>query len=118
MKTLYPRTIATFALASLLSAHFSLAHAAQPGDGLFADGKIWTMSGSDGHSGKVIFNADGTGKISSGIMSMGLSWIQKAGVTCMKMGPMGEECFSLSPVPGGYDGVEQGGKRKMTLRRN
>lgn len=84
----------------------------------FADGKIWIMSGSDGHSGKDIFDANGTGKISSGFMSMGLNWRQKASATCIKMGPMGEQCFVLVATAGGYDGIEQGGKRKMTLRRN
>jgi hypothetical protein len=103
-------------IALLISLSFS--QTVQAAEAAFADGKVWIMSGSDGHSGKVIFDANGTGKISSGFISMGLTWHQKASVTCIKMGPMAEQCFMLTSTAGGFDGIEQGGKRKMTLRRN
>ena len=104
--------------ATSLLINLTFSQTAQATEAPFADGKIWIMSGSDGHSGKVTFNANGTGKISSSFMSMGLTWHQKASATCIKMGPMAEQCFVLVATSGGFNGTEQGGKRKMTLRRN
>jgi hypothetical protein len=111
-----PITLVTFSLALMFSS--VSAKSAHATDSLFADGKPWVMSGSDGHSGQVIFNASGTGKIKSGIFAMNLTWLNRASATCFKMGVMAEQCFILSGVPKGFDGVERGGKRKMTLRRN
>ena len=102
--------------AFLISLTFS--QTVKAAEAAFADGKFWIMSGSNGHIGKIIFEANGTGKISSSFMSMGLTWQQKASATCIKMGPMAEQCFVLIATAGGFDCIEQGGKRKMTLRRN
>ena len=96
----------------------TISQTVQAAEAAFADGKVWIMSSSDGHSGKVIFDANGTGKITSSFMSMGLTWRQSPSATCIKMGPMAEQCFVLVGTAGGFDGTEQDGKRKMTLRRN
>jgi hypothetical protein len=112
LKTTTPATLlAILVITSLL---ISPVHAASTA---FSDGKPWIMSGSDGHSGTVIFNSDGTGEISSGIMSMNLTWLQRASVTCIKVGPMAAQCFVLKKVQNGFNGTEKDGDRSMTLRR-
>jgi hypothetical protein len=84
----------------------------------FADGKPWKMIASDTRGGTIVFNADGSGMMGAGIMSIKLSWFQKDKVTCIKMGIMGEHCLQFKPMKGGFEGFEQGSNRKMKLFRN
>jgi hypothetical protein len=81
----------------------------------FADGKPWKAKTSDGEALNITFNADGSGRMKAGIMSVSMSWEQEGNKTCIIATPIGRECIAFKSVAGGYDG--KGKSKSLTLRR-
>lgn len=81
-----------------------------------ADGKPWNAAKADGMTMQLILNPAGDGKFMRGSMGMTLKWALTGDVMCISpsMGP--KRCMTFVPVPGGYDGM-QDGKLERLLRR-
>ena len=81
-----------------------------------ADGKPWNAARADGLTMQLILNPAGDGTFMRGSMGMTLKWTVKGDVMCISpsMGP--KRCMTFVPVPGGYDGM-QDGKLELLLRR-
>ncbi len=73
-----------------------------------ADGQAWTMKNSDGRSGSIRFNTDGTGAIESPI-KRNIRWTIDGNTFCMRMGFMlGTRCFQATRSGNGFQGYTKG----------
>jgi hypothetical protein len=72
------------------------------------DGQPWAMVNNDGRSGRIRFNADGTGAIESPIQRR-IRWTIDGNIFCMRMGFMlGTRCFQTTRNGSGFQGYTNG----------
>jgi hypothetical protein len=73
-----------------------------------ADGQPWTIANSDGRSGRIRFNANGTGAIESPVKRR-IRWTIGGNTFCMRMGFMlGTRCFQATRSSNGFQGYNKG----------
>jgi hypothetical protein len=72
------------------------------------DGQPWTMTNTDGRTGRIRFNADGTGAIESPIRRR-IRWTVTDNRFCMQLGFMlGTRCFQAVRNASGFQGYTNG----------
>jgi hypothetical protein len=104
-------TFGTFVLA----AAFGTAAVAESPAAALADGRPWTATTAEGQTMRITFFADGTARMSLGIMSRRVSWQPTADGFCLDS-PRGRRCLTLVPTEGGFVGKD-GEAVAMTLQR-